>query len=163
MLVVTPEDPSSPVAAPLLAHLTVEMAERYGDDRGAGFPASEVMAPRSVFLVSWFGGETVGCGALRGFDESTAEIRRIFVIERFRGRGIGRALLDELERFARQFGYARMMVEVGLRQPEAAGLFEKAGYERNRRKVDTAPGPHGLVFEKNLAKEGAANAGRIAS
>jgi GNAT superfamily N-acetyltransferase len=66
---------------------------------------------------------------LQALDPDTAEIRRIYLDEAARGRGIGRALLVELETHARRIGYRRVRLTTGDRQPEALGLFQSAGYE----------------------------------
>ena len=70
----------------------------------------------------------MGCGGLKALDSETAEIRRVFLDQSARGRGIGRRLLQELEIHARQLGYQRVRLTTGDRQPEALGLFQAAGY-----------------------------------
>ena len=57
-----------------------------------------------------------------------AEVRRVFLDEPARGRGIGRRLLDELEQHPRRLGYTHARLTTGDRQPEALGLFLAAGY-----------------------------------
>ena len=56
-------------------------------------------------------------------------MRRIYLAGEARGRGIGRQLLDELERHARDLGYQRVRLTTGGAQPEARALFQSAGYE----------------------------------
>jgi GNAT superfamily N-acetyltransferase len=65
---------------------------------------------------------------LKGVDRETAEIRRIFLDMSARGRGIGRALLAELEMHARRLGYRRVRLTTGDQQPEALQLFRSVGY-----------------------------------
>ena len=132
MLHVSPENPRSPDAQVLLAQLSRDLAERYPDETdGAGnFDPDDATVPRGIFLIAWFGGDAVGCGALRPFPAvpGTAEIKRMYVAPTVRGRGIGRELLNELERRARDFGYTRLCLETGVRQPEAVALYQKAGF-----------------------------------
>ena len=61
-------------------------------------------------------------------ETETAEIRRIFLDQGARGRGIGRELLNDLETNARQLGYMRVRLTTGDRQPAALHLFQSAGY-----------------------------------
>ena len=75
----------------------------------------------------------------------------MFVVRR-RGRGVGRAILESLEAFAKNFGYRSIRLETGLKQPEAIGLYDTAGYHR-------APcyGPYrensmSVCFEKKLSE-----------
>ena len=56
-------------------------------------------------------------------------MRRIYVAGEARGRGIGRQLLHELERRARDLGYQCVRLTTGDSQPEALALFQSAGYE----------------------------------
>jgi GNAT superfamily N-acetyltransferase len=90
--------------------------------------SSELAPPRGVWLVAYLNDRPVGCGGLQALDLETAEIRRIYLDRTARGRGIGRALLAELEAHARRIGYDRVRLTTGDGQPEALGLFRSAGY-----------------------------------
>ena len=54
----------------------------------------------------------------------------MFVLPEHRGHGYARALLGALEEAARVTGYRRVLLETGVAQPEAIGLYESAGYTR---------------------------------
>jgi len=60
--------------------------------------------------------------------DGDAELKRMYVVDRARGRGFARRLLAELERTAAGAGARRMVLETGTRQPEAIGLYRSAGY-----------------------------------
>jgi GNAT superfamily N-acetyltransferase len=90
---------------------------------------AELAPPTGVWLVAYVDDCPVGCGGLQALDADTAEVRRIYLAEQARGRGIGRALLSELERYARDLRYRSVRLTTGDGQPEALGLFESAGYE----------------------------------
>lgn len=81
-------------------------------------------------LVVRLDGEPAGCGCFKPFSEDTVEIKRMFVPAEFRGRRIARAILAELEGWARELGYRSAVVETGILQPEAIRLYEAAGYVR---------------------------------
>lgn len=68
-----------------------------------------------------------GCGCFKPFDEKSVEVKRMFVADEFRGKGVGRAVLSGLEKWAAEIGYSRMVLEMGNRQPEAAILY-RMGY-----------------------------------
>jgi putative acetyltransferase len=70
----------------------------------------------------------VGCGAFKPFDEKSVEIKRMFVNSDSRNKGIGGAILKELENWAHESGYSRCVLETGKKQPEAIRLYEKSGY-----------------------------------
>ena len=73
-------------------------------------------------------GAPIGCGAIRRHDPQTAEIKRMWVRPAARGRGVSRLILDELEASVVALGYRAMVLETGLRQPEAIALYESHGY-----------------------------------
>lgn len=106
-----------------------ELRERYGeDDIGHDMTGDEI----AVMLVLRAGGEPVACGALRDaasdLGPGTGELKRMYVRPAWRGRGLSRRVLDELETAARERGFDRLVLETGVLQPEAIGLYLSAGY-----------------------------------
>ena len=100
-------------------------------DIGPTREAAMFVPPDGVFLVVRDDeGRAVGCGGVCRFDETRAELKRMYVVPESRGHGLGRALLVALEEEAGRLGYAGIVLETGDRQPEALGLYESAGYER---------------------------------
>jgi GNAT superfamily N-acetyltransferase len=90
---------------------------------------SDLSAPNGVWLVAYLDRRAIGCGGLQRLDADTAEIRRLFLDENGRGRGIGRRLLAELESHARRLGYKRVRLTTGDGQAEALRMFQAAGYQ----------------------------------
>lgn len=71
----------------------------------------------------------VGCGALV-LNAGYGELKRMYIQPQHRGRGIGNALLTFLEAEAIARGCTLFMLETGVYQTEALGLYERAGYVR---------------------------------
>lgn len=94
-----------------------------------GPAASELEPPRGRLLVAFDGGAAVGCGAVRVIAPGVAEIKRMYVSPRARGRGLGRTLLGELERAAAGLGCGTVRLDTMAAMTEAAGLYRSAGYE----------------------------------
>ncbi len=67
----------------------------------------------------------VGCGAIKGYDGETAEIKRMFVIPEFRGKGYATAILNELEQWAEELQFKKVILETGTGQKEAIKLYTK--------------------------------------
>lgn len=123
------EDVRSPDATVLLAELTAELAALYEtSDGSAGFTPEQVVQPRAAFIVARIDGEPVGCGALRPLDATTVEVKRMYTRPAFRRRGVGQAILAEMDRLAVELGYTTIKLQTGPRQPEAAALYEQVGY-----------------------------------
>jgi GNAT superfamily N-acetyltransferase len=59
-----------------------------------------------------------------------AELKRMFVVPSQRGTGVAAALLAALEDSAREHGMSRIVLETGIKQPEAISFYERAGYQR---------------------------------
>ena len=79
-------------------------------------------------MVYYAESKPVGCAAFKKYDTTTAEIKRMFVHSDFRGRGIARVILKELELWAAEIDYSLCIVETGIKQPVAIRLYEKSGY-----------------------------------
>jgi GNAT superfamily N-acetyltransferase len=71
----------------------------------------------------------IGCGAIKEYGPSTAEIKRMFVSPNSRGKGIATKILAELEHWAKELLFAKCILETGINQPEAIGLYKKNGYK----------------------------------
>ena len=61
-----------------------------------------------VFLVTVSGGQLVGTGAFHGYAEGVCEARRVALLPAYRGRGLGYAMMMELQRRAGAMGYSKM-------------------------------------------------------
>ena len=120
----------SDVGAPLVRAQWRELLERYGvpDADPDDLQADHLAPPHGVFLVAWVAGDAVGCGGIRQYDEATGEIKRMYTKPEARRRGISRVVLEALEARARAVGYTRLVLETGIRQPEAIALYESSGY-----------------------------------
>lgn len=93
---------------------------------------------------------TAACGALRHVNEFTAEIKRMYVKDEYRGRGLSKLILKELEERALNMGYRRIILETGLKQPEAMNLYEKFGYTKIEPYGQHKDDPDSVCYEKIL-------------
>ncbi|OLO25922.1 N-acetyltransferase [Streptomyces sp. MNU77] len=91
-------------------------------------PATDFDPPQGLFLIVRVGEEAVGCGGIRLLDEHTAEIKRMYVTDEARQRGIGRYLLEHLEQHALSRTASRIVLETGRRNTAALALYQRAGY-----------------------------------
>jgi GNAT superfamily N-acetyltransferase len=73
-------------------------------------------------------GDIVGCGGLYPIDEQQAEIRRMYLLPKVRGLGIGRTLLEELISFAEERRFERVVLETASVLKEAISLYRKRGF-----------------------------------
>lgn len=79
-------------------------------------------------LVAYVNGEPVGCGAIKEYDTTTIEIKRMFTLEKMRGNGVAEAVITALEKWSRFLGYTHARLETGVRQVEAVSFYKKLKY-----------------------------------
>ena len=142
-----------PEVQALAAAQQEEMRGIYGGEADIG-PARDAWMfepPDGMFLVARVDGVAVGCGGICRFDETRAELKRMYVAPSARGLGLGRLVLASLEAEARRLGYAGVVLETGNLQREALGLYTSSGYERIPCYEPYASRELSLCFEKPLA------------
>ena len=152
-LAIRPVDPFDSTALALLREAAIEARQIYADriDANAPWPTNTPLPARGIYLVAYFFGEPAGCGSLYPLDETTAEIRRMFVVPRSRRSGIAQKMLDVLEAAAVDFGYLTLRLETGIRQPAAMRLYEKAGFERIAKFGAHGGDPLSVCYEKRVS------------
>ena len=112
-------------------------------------PTHEEFAPPSgTFLVMRLHGRPVGCGGFKRESEGAAYIKRMWVSNDARGLGLGRRLLQELERRARSLGYRKLRLETQKSLTEAQQLYRSSGFREVSPFNDEAYAHH--WFEKAL-------------
>lgn len=135
-MVIEPVPYDHPDAVLLMAQVQRVYEGLYGEPDVTPLDPAEFSAPHGLFLVAYDdNGAPVASGAWRAHDgpapffrAGDAELKRMYVTEAARGRGYARAVLAELERAAIAAGRKRLVLETGLRQPEAIALYRSCGY-----------------------------------
>jgi DNA-binding MarR family transcriptional regulator/predicted N-acetyltransferase YhbS len=89
---------------------------------------AELTLPAGLLLVATLHAEPVGCGALKLHDDEPAELKRMWVSPDVRGLGVGRRLLQELEREASAHGASAVRLETNRSLTEAIALYRAQGY-----------------------------------
>ena len=144
--------PESEAAARLLARyyeeLTVRFPGGFDVDRTVAAPSAELCPPFGCFLIARLEGRAVGCGAVRKLDETTAEVKRMWIDPAVRGRGGGRRLLAGLESAASRLGCRLVRLDTSSHLPEALGLYRSSGYSEIPPYNDNCYAHH--WFEKSL-------------
>ena len=95
-------------------------------------------------------GVVIGCGAIMLFD-GYGELKRMFVPPEQRGRGVAKAVMALLEAHAVQRNCRLLRLETGIYQPEAHGLYARAGYTRRGPYGDYPDDPLSVFMEKTIA------------
>ena len=133
MVQIDPADPAGRDARWCFEQYFAELGQRFeaGFDPARSISASarELTPPGGLLLVARLREEPVGCAALKLHADAPAEIKRMWVAKRARGLGLGRRLLQELERWAREMGVAVLHLETNQTLNEAIHLYRESGYQ----------------------------------
>ena len=108
--------------------------------------------PTTVILLAWSGGDVVGIATcFRGFSTFYARpvlnIHDLAVLPQFRGRGVGRQLIEAVARKARQLGCFKVTLEVHEENVRAKAMYEAAGFAEG---MAREPGHRWLFYSKML-------------
>jgi GNAT superfamily N-acetyltransferase len=93
------------------------------------FPVpAQFVEPDGAFVVVELDGESVGCGGIRSLDSGRFEVKHLWLRPATQGRGLGRALLAELERRALLLGATELVLDTNASLAAAGGLYRSSGY-----------------------------------
>jgi putative acetyltransferase len=123
-----------------------ELAERYPHE------APSPVDPLARFVIAYMRGVAAGCGGLVTVSPGVGEIKRMWVRPEHRRAGVGRRILSALERQAQRLGLTVVILETGLRQPEAIGLYEGAGFTRTEPYGEYIGNPSSVCYEKKITQ-----------
>ena len=128
LLTIVAEPWDGPDGQLLRAAQQSELDLRYGcGDHEPG--ARPTAADSTVFLLARdAGGAPLGCGGLRRLDDTSGEVKRMYVVPQRRGTGVATALLRALEQQGRALGWTVLRLETGTAQPDAMRFYEREGY-----------------------------------
>jgi len=142
-------------AGALLAASDAYMLSRYPAVGSHLESAAALGRPGVSLLGAWWDGQLVGCGAVKLVQpddggRAYGEIKRVFLFEAWRGRGISKALMQRLELLLQIQGVTLARLETGIHQPEAHALYQGLGYQRCGPFGGYEPDPHSVFMQKRL-------------
>jgi putative acetyltransferase len=148
------ESPNQSEVIRLIDELDAYQKPLYPAESHHGIDMNALTQPNVIFAVArGEDGAVIGCGAIVITDndrEAYGELKRMFVSPRARGGGVGKSILKFLEDAAAAQGCTLATLETGIYQPEALGLYERAGYARCEPFGDYAPDPMSVFMRKRL-------------
>jgi len=97
------------------SHELLHIKEQYGNNNGG------------IFLIK-INDEYIGCAGLRNFSKNVAELKRMYIREKFRGKGLGRILVKKLIELAQNLGYTEIRLDTLPTMQSAILLYKKMGF-----------------------------------
>ena len=92
----------------------------------------------------------VGCAAIKSFEATSMEIKRMYVSNEHRGKGIAQKLIEELEIWTKELGLKKCVLETGRRQKAAVKFYRKCNYKVIENYGQYIGMKNSICFEKQL-------------
>ena len=133
----------------LVILLDMDLNSRYGKIQDQYNQYNKIEGIKNV-IVAYDAQTPVGCGCFKLYSNDSVEMKRMFVKPENRGQGISKSILSELEKWAKEEGFKYSILETGIKQFEACGLYKKFGYEIIENYGQYIDMPHSLCMKKSL-------------
>jgi len=148
VVTIVPTRPDSREAMELLAELDTALHEYpYPPESRHAFSVEKLIRESVAFFVASYDGELAACGGVKLFTDY-GEVKRMYVRPAFRGKGLGKAILNRLAEHARANSITTLRLETGIYQVEAIGLYDGWGFERRGPFGEYKNDPNTVYFEK---------------
>ena len=86
------------------------------------------LSPGGAFRILECDGRTIGSYGLYATTQESCELRKMYLIPEFRGRGLGKKMMVDVLREAKAKGFVEITLETNLRLKEAVGLYRACGF-----------------------------------
>ena len=142
-------DSQHPDFISLVAQLDSLLAELDGEEHAFYNSLNKIDTIKNAIVV-YEDNKPVACGAIREHSPSAMEVKRMYTVPEYRGRGIATMVLNELEKWAAELSYKKCILETGNRQPDAIHLYSRQGYRRIPNYGKYVNVENSICFEKEL-------------
>ncbi len=112
----------------LVKQLDADLAIRDGEDHDFYHQFNGLEDIKYV-IVAFQNEQAIACGAIKQFDSTRVEVKRMFTAPEGRKQGIAITILTALEKWAKELSYSACILETGIKQPEAIALYKKCNYQ----------------------------------
>lgn len=148
-------DPDSPETKALIALSDAYYVDMYPAESNHLESSEDLKKPNVLFLGGRVGTGLVASGAAKIMDDDGvyAEIKRVYVIDQQRGKGLSFKIMQALETELQSRGINLFRLETGVKQPEALGLYRKLGYHDRGPFGAYQLDPYSVFMEKNPGRE----------
>lgn len=133
----------------LVNDLDFYLAEIDGEEHSFYAQYNKVDTLKNCIII-YINKEAVSCGAYKKYDDKTVEIKRMYTKESFRGKGFAKMVLRFLEKWAKEEGYQKAVLETGERQVSAVELYKNSGYEITANYGQYENVENSICFKKEL-------------
>jgi ribosomal protein S18 acetylase RimI-like enzyme len=153
-ITISTERPDTEDATRLIEELEAVLSPMYPQESRHGYSITKLIEQKVEFFVIRCDGEAAGCAGVQFFNEggvAYGEVKRMYIRPSFRGLGLAKLALKQLEETAAARGVEILRLETGIHQTEAVGLYERYGFKRIGPFGEYWDDPLSLYFEKRVA------------
>jgi len=137
----------------LIDELDALLEPLYPRESRHGYSVEKLLAEGVAFFVIRESGVPAGCGAIKLVGSEYAEIKRMYVRPQFRGVGLAKLMLRYLSNYVHAHGIELLRLETGIYQPDAIGLYERAGFRLIPPFGEYREDPLSRFYEKRLVRK----------
>jgi putative acetyltransferase len=133
----------------LIIKLDKDLLEMYHEEQ-ATYDTFNKIDNLQTIVIAYNDNIAVGCGCFKKFDDSSVEMKRMYVDDNYRNKGIATSILNELESWAREMNNAVAVLECGDEQKAAIHLYKKQGYIITEKYGQYINMPKSICLKKQL-------------
>ena len=153
-ITILPERPDTVEASQLIEELEAILSPLYPDESRHGYSIQKLINQQVEFFVIRHQGEAAGCAGVQIYenngDVAYGEAKRMYVRPQFRGLGLAKLLLQQLEETVAARGIPILRLETGIHQTEAIQLYEQNGFRRIDPFGEYFYDPLSICYEKQV-------------
>ena len=149
MIVIRQVDPTRAEVIELIHQLDEYQESMYPPESNHLDSIDELSKTNVNFIAAYAGSEICGIGAVRVLNDY-GEIKRLYVAEKYRGKGIAKEIVKELENRLIKRSIFTARLETGIHQHEAIDLYKKLGYSKIAPFGDYTEDPLSVFMEKKI-------------
>lgn len=144
------ERPDVPDCVQLIEELETHLASHYPIESRHGLSVQRLIDEEVAFFLVRHADVPAGCGGIKLFGTEYGELKRMYIRPDFRGKGLGKLLLNTLAAYALENQVRLLRLETGIYQTEAIGLYERFGFRRIPPFGNYTDDPLSLCYEMEL-------------
>ncbi len=144
------ESPLQPDIRALIADLNATLLTLTPQEFCYHLTAEEMATPSTTVFVIRTAGQAVATGSLKRHAGGSGEVKRMYTRPAYQGRGLGRAVIDQIEILARIEGLQQLVLETGDAHPAAWAVYERAGFTRCGPVLDYPGNRYSVFYAKDL-------------
>ena len=149
MILIQQVDPTQGQVAELIHQLDEYQESMYPSESNHLDSIDELSKTNVDFLAAYADSEICGIGAVKVLNDY-GEIKRLYVPEKYRGKGIAKEIVKELENCLVKRSIFTARLETGIHQHEAIDLYKKLGYSETAPFGDYTKDPLSVFMEKKI-------------